>query len=112
YNVALSAGPALGGRLVHQLGATPVFAINAMSFVLSASLIAGIRLPAPRRKTDAPERTAIRDLVEGARYSLSNPLVRSLLLVIGLVLVAAASKTPLESFFILQTLSLGPEALG
>src|SRR6266513_766011 len=33
-------------------------------------------------------------------------------MVIGVVLMAAASKAPLESLFILGTLSLGPEALG
>src|SRR5206468_12832599 len=85
---------------------------NAMSFILPASLIAGIRLPAPRPRSEAADRTIVRDLVEGAKYSFRTPLVRGLLIVIGLVLVAAASKTPLESFFILTTLSLGPEALG
>src|SRR5205823_11188496 len=57
-------------------------------------------------------RTAMRDLKEGARYAISTPLVRGLLIVVGLVLVAAASKAPLESLFVLHTLDLGPEALG
>jgi transposase InsO family protein len=88
-----------------------VFAINAASFLISASLIAGIRLP--RIEAPAgPRPSAFRDVVEGARYSLSTPLVRGLLLVIGIVLVAAASKAPLESLFVMGTLSLGPEALG
>src|SRR5437588_668467 len=111
FNFAIMAGPAIGGILVAELGATPVFAINAMSFIVSASLIAGIRIT---RTSAEPtqRRSAFRDVVEGARYSLTTPLVRGLLMVIGVVLMAAASKAPLESLFILGTLSLGPEALG
>src|SRR5207249_5103173 len=54
----------------------------------------------------------LKDLREGARYAMSTPLVRALLIVVGLVLIAAASKAPLESLFVLQALNLGPEALG
>jgi MFS family permease len=39
-------------------------------------------------------------------------LVRTLLIVIGMVLIAAATKGPLEPLFVLSTLSLGPQALG
>jgi MFS family permease len=112
YHFAIMAGPALGGLLVSQFGATPVFAMNMLSFVVSAGLIAGMRLPPLQRIHPVRERTAMSDLVEGAKYSMSTPLVRGLLVVIGIVLVAAASKAPLESLFVLGTLALGPKALG
>src|SRR5205823_4905564 len=105
-------GPAIGGILVYNLGVVPVFAINAMSFILSASLIAGVRIPRPSRETLVRSRSAFRDVIEGAKYSITTPLTRGLLIVIGVVLMAAASKAPLESLFVLGTLSLGPEALG
>ncbi|HEX8098811.1 MAG TPA: MFS transporter, partial [Actinomycetota bacterium] len=109
-NFAIMAGPALGGFLVASFGARPVFGLNAGSFVLSAVLLAGLRL----KQDTAPgeERATFRDLAEGAKYSIRTPLVRGLLLVIGLVFVAAATKAPLESLFVLGTLSLGPTALG
>src|SRR5436305_4265633 len=111
YHFAIMAGPALGGLLVAAFRATPMFALDALSFVVSASLIAGIRLPRPAR-AESRNRSALKDLREGARYAMNTPLVRDLLIVIGLVLVAAASRAPLESLFILNTLNLGPEALG
>jgi HEAT repeat protein/MFS family permease len=111
FYFAIMAGPALGGALsATKVGPSAVFAINALSFVISIALIAGVRLPRP--SGEAREHTAMRDLVEGAKYAIKTPLVRGLLIVVGLVLVAAASKAPLESLFVLSTLSLGPEALG
>ncbi|MFN2544095.1 MAG: MFS transporter [Actinomycetota bacterium] len=115
FHFAIMAGPALGGFLVAQLGTTPVFAINALSFFVSAALLTGLRLPHPGANRDPEvkrEHTAVRDLVEGARYTMSTPLVRGMMLVIGIVLVAAAAKAPLESLFVLSTLSLDPQALG
>lgn len=110
FYFAVTAGPALGGFLAAALGGKPVFAINALSFLVSAALIAGVRLPPPRRQHVLS--TVRRDLVDGARYVARTPLVRGLLVVIGIVLVAAASKAPLESLFVLETLSYGPQALG
>ncbi len=107
---AIMAGPALGGFLVAKAGATPVFALNAGSFLLSALLLAGLRLKQETASTE--DRTTMHDLAEGAKYAIRTPLVRSLLVVIGIVLVAAATKAPLESLFVLGTLSLGPTALG
>jgi MFS family permease len=107
---AIMAGPALGGFLVATVGSTPAFALNAGSFLLSALLLGGLRL---KQETGPSEdRTTMHDLAEGAKYTLATPLVRSLLIVIGIVLVAAATKAPLESLFVLGTLSLGPTALG
>jgi MFS family permease len=112
YYVAVMTGPALGGFLVGELGAEPVFALNALSFLASAALIAGIRLPSPRAHAELESSSAHRDLAEGARYALTVPIVRALLVVMAIVIVGAATKAPLESLFVLGTLELGPKALG
>jgi MFS family permease len=44
-NLGITLGPALGGVLVAWLGASPVFLLNAVSFVVSAGLIWSIRAP-------------------------------------------------------------------
>jgi MFS family permease len=44
-NLGITLGPALGGVLVAWLGASPVFLLNAASFVVSAGLIWSIRAP-------------------------------------------------------------------
>jgi predicted MFS family arabinose efflux permease len=107
---AIMAGPALGGFLVATVGSTPAFALNAGSFLLSALLLGGLRLK--QETAPAEDRTTMHDLADGAKYAIRTPLVRSLLIVIGIVFVAAATKAPLESLFVLGTLSLGPTALG
>jgi MFS family permease len=44
-NLGITVGPALGGLLVAWLGASPVFLLNAGSFVISAGLVWSIRAP-------------------------------------------------------------------
>ena len=110
FHLAVTVGPLLGGLLVASLGATPAFAINAASFVVSACLVAQIRAR-PAAANGASHRRG-RDLVEGLRYSLATPLVRGILAVTGLVMFAVALRSPLEPLFVIETLAGTPEALG
>ena len=103
YHLAVMAGPALGAFLVGALDPRPVFGLNAASFVLSAALIVGTRLPPPARP-DA-EAAPLRDLREGMRYILVTPLVRGVLVVTGIVMLAAATKAPLEPLFVRDVLT-------
>jgi MFS family permease len=110
FHLSIMAGPALGGFLMAKFGAGPVFAINAASFAISAVLLIGIRLPRPDGVGSLREHG--RQLVEGLRYAAATPLVRGILMVTGLVMLGAATKAPLESLFVLGTLSQGVQALG
>lgn len=110
FHIAIVVGPALGGFLVAQFGQQPVFAMNAASFVISALLIAGVRIPRPRVKKELG--SPVRALFEGMRYAAMTPLVRGVIIVTVLIMLAASTKAPLESLFVLQTLSLGTQALG
>jgi MFS family permease len=110
FNFAVMAGPALGGLLVAELGTGPVFALNAATFAVSAALVGGLRLVPPHRGDSHTSPWS--DLVEGIRYSAATPLVRGMLIVLTLVVMGAASKAPLESLFVLDTLALGTSALG
>ena len=49
---------------------------------------------------------------EGFRYVVRTPLVRALLVVMGLVMLAAAVKSPIEPLYILRVLHGQPEMLG
>jgi MFS family permease len=51
-NLGITVGPALGGVLVAWLGASPVFLLNAASFVASAGLIWSIQAPFGGRNAD------------------------------------------------------------
>jgi MFS family permease len=110
YYFAVMAGPPVGGFLVARFAAESVFAINAVSFVVSALLIASV--PIATRVAEDARGPVARELRDGLRYVVTTRLVRSLLLVMGIVIVAAGTKAPLESLFVLNTLSLGAQALG
>jgi predicted MFS family arabinose efflux permease len=110
FTFAVTAGPLLGGVVVAQLGAAPGFGLNAVSFAISAALVLATRIP---RATASPSSLSpLRDLREGARHIARSPLTRSLLLVLGFVMLAAAFKAPLEPLFVLDVLAERPEALG
>ncbi len=110
YNFAVMAGPVIGGILVASVGASWAFGLQAVSFMTSGVLLVGVRFPAgdPTAAATPP----LRALVEGIRYALARPVIRGALIVIGLVMVAASIRSPLEPLFLIQTLKLRPEALG
>ena len=110
FTFAVTAGPLIGGVVVAQLGSHPGFALNAVSFAVSAVLILAARVP--RQAHSGARLSPLKDLREGARHIAHAPLTRSLLLVLGLVMLAAAFKAPLEPLFVLETLAERPEALG
>ncbi|HEV8681838.1 MAG TPA: MFS transporter [Actinomycetota bacterium] len=111
YHLAVMIGPLLGGFLVTAAGPTAAFALNAGSFLLSAVLVAGVHLPR-REAFEKADSSPWQDLLEGARYSITTPLVRGVLLVTGLVMLAASIRTPLEPLFVLGTLGGKASALG
>lgn len=107
YHAAVMVGPALGAFLVSTLDPTSVFGLNGASFAISALVILGVRMPA--RERHQRRTSPARDLVEGGRYVLRTPLVRGVLLVMSVVLLAAATKTPLETLFVRDVLTKGAE---
>jgi MFS family permease len=106
YHAAVMLGPALGAFLVAQTGARTVFGLNAASFGVSALLIVGARVPQTAHGTGrATVRAVATDLADGARYVWRSALVRGVLIVMAIVLVAAAAKTPLETLFVRDVLT-------
>jgi predicted MFS family arabinose efflux permease len=109
YHSAVMIGPVIGGLLVAHLGAEPAFAINAASFAASALLVLRVHLPA---QEPTESWSPIAELREGLQYSLSTPLVRGLMVVIGMVMVGAAIKNPTEPAFVFQRLHGTTQTLG
>jgi MFS family permease len=109
FHTAIMVGPVIGAMIASAYGPKLALAINATSFALSAILVAGVNI----KRTEAPtDSSPARALIEGFRYTLATPLARGVMMIIGLVMVAAAVRTPLEPLFILKTLSESPAALG
>jgi MFS family permease len=72
WSAALAFGSALGGAIAVTLGARAAFLLDALSFVISALILATVRVPpAPPREGAAPakhDRLGLAALREGARY--------------------------------------------
>ena len=78
FNVALVAGPFIGGALVAASGARLVFAVNAATFVLSAGLIAMTSGAFGGGSTNVAEHHDTRALLAGFRLLLGNRLLAPL----------------------------------
>lgn len=70
WSVMLAFGAAVGGLVAGQWGAYPFFAIDAVTFLASALLLAQIRYVAPEREPDADPsvRAAVGEYLEGMHY--------------------------------------------
>jgi MFS family permease len=110
FNFSVMIGPLVGGLLIANLGIRSVIAVDASSFVLSAVLIWTTALSSDRLRSEPSSQWS--DLKEGIRYSFTNPLVRWIFLVTGIVMIGAAIKAPLEPLFVLKTLHQPPGSLG
>lgn len=69
WQIALLAGPALAGLLIPLVGELHLFTVDGFSFLLSALLIAGIRVPAEARRVAA---IAGKPLLTELRLALRN----------------------------------------
>lgn len=112
YLIGLRTGQAAGGPVGAALlglgGVAAVAVANAASFLVSAAAVARSRPegPVPRR-----ERIAIRtSIAEGLRHVAGDPALRTLVLVVGLVELAAAG--PVNIGLVLLAHSIGAGAPG
>jgi MFS family permease len=85
WSAMLTIGAAIGGVVTGWFGTDVAFILDAMTYLLSAALIASVRIPKrpPREKSKLTFGRAlgITQTVEGARYVKDRPRVLALLLV-------------------------------
>jgi MFS family permease len=85
WSVMLTLGAAIGGVVTGWFGTDVAFVLDALTYLLSAALIASVRFPkrAPRekRKLTVNRALGISETMEGARYVKYRPRVLALLLV-------------------------------
>jgi MFS family permease len=109
FNGARVIGPAVAGILVAKIGEGWCFAANAISYI---AVIIGLLL----MKVDSPARSTthspIEDIVEGFRWVNQTKIIRSLLLLIGLVSLVGMPYTVLMPIFADKILHGGARGLG
>jgi predicted MFS family arabinose efflux permease len=109
-NLARSAGPAVAGLLVAQLGSAAVFGLNALSFAIFAVVLVAWRRP-PQCGGEPPEHftEAVR---AGERFVRYSPSVRRILLWVLLFVIPGSVVWGLLPLVARQHLHLGAQGYG
>ncbi|MDV9177282.1 MFS transporter [Streptomyces sp. W16] len=106
------AGPAIGGVLVQVLTAPVAVIADALSFVVSASLLGRIRVDEPTN-TEVAGPSLLRRAREGLAFVLDEPVIRAgLLCATTLNFFTFLSSTGLLVLFADRVLQLSPGAIG
>ena len=113
---AQTAGPALGGGLVGLLGAPVTIAIDAVSYLVEAALIARLPLTEPARVTAADEpprrRSVRREIGQGLRWTYRHVSLAPLAISTHLWFFANAGALTVLALFALRDLALSPAGYG
>jgi MFS family permease len=113
-------GPPAGGLLFALVGLTASAIVDSASFLVSALLLLGIRLPATTRSTSAPENGGalglrwafLGELADGVRCILTSRVFEALCLVLGTVMVAQGLLETLLVPFVVDVLHYDPTRYG
>lgn len=107
------AGPALAGIVIAAVGPGPAFAVDAVTFLVSAIAVAAIRLRPAHRAVESGVRQTVRQVGEGLTYVRSQPWIWATLVSAMLsLLIFFGPVQVLVPFLVKNRLNLGPEALG
>lgn len=99
----------VAGALVAFAGPGPAFAINALSFFVSAALLARLRVPAPAARVRA---RYMGDVREGLAMIRRSPLLRGLAQVQSLAALSAGATSALLVVLAERHLRVGPDSFG
>ena len=109
-SVAQLAGPTLAGGLVSAAGAAVAVLADAVSFLLSGSIVTAIR---GREARPEPTSTRARtELVEGLRYVFSQPYLRTLTVWISVANLFTSALFALMIVYFVRDLHLGAATIG
>ena len=103
-------GPAIGGLLIAGVGEAACFGINAITYLAVLAQLLRIKIHEPVKK--AGGQSLLRDLVEGWRFGLSQPVVRTLVIMVGAVSFAVSPYTILMPAISVGTFNRGAELNG
>ncbi len=111
-SVAEIAGPPAGGALVQLISAPLAIVFDAISFLASALAIGLIGVPEPAPAATHGQPSLRRDLAEGLRVVLYNPLLRALL-VVGVILSLFGNIIgTLYDVYLIRDLGMSPAIVG
>lgn len=105
-------GPAIAGMLIQVISAPFAIVLDALSFIFSASAFSLIRKPEPKPLAHADGRSMRREITEGVRLVMHDPLLRVLAISLGLRSLFGSFMGTLYDIFGIRYLGLTPAILG
>ncbi|GAC1456248.1 MAG: MFS transporter [Ktedonobacteraceae bacterium] len=119
FNMARILGPGLGGLLIAWLGVTPLFLLNAISFIpvlIGLALIDPSKLHSHAKSVVAGmpshKQTTMQSLREGLSYVAKTPSVLLIIVVIGAVSLFGINFNVVLPLFATDVLHAGPVGFG
>ena len=110
FNIARSAGPAIGGAIVAAAGAAAAFAVNTVSYIGLIVVLARWRPPPHPRAL--PRETLSLAIAAGVRYVMMSPAIRRVLLRSAVFGISAAAVMALMPLVAKVLLGGGPLTYG
>lgn len=110
--VAQASGPAVAGGLVQLLGAPLAVLVDAVSYLVSAVLVATVRVDEPRDPTRRRVRDVGPEIGEGLRWIYRHPTLRPLAISTHAWFACSAVAGAVMTPFALRTLHLSAGTLG
>jgi MFS family permease len=108
---AQAAGPALGGGLVQVVGAASAVLLDAVSYLVSAAFLAGMRTREQVPARD-PDRSLRAEMAEGLRYVLGHPLLRPIVGCTGTANLFTGVLSAVTVLFLARELGQPPAVVG
>ena len=109
---AQAAGPSIGGALVTLLSAPMAIVVDAASFLISGSLIASANARDQVQREPQPKISLRTELRQAARYLVSDPYLRPLLVGHALANLALGLLWAIVIVYAVRVLGLMPATLG
>jgi MFS family permease len=119
FNLARILGPGLGGLIIAWVGVTPLFLLNAISFIPVITGLALIRMSElhaqakpPTLEADAPRQNTLQSLREGLAYVWHTPSILLIIAVLGTISLFGINFNVVLPLFATDVLHAGAVGFG
>lgn len=112
YSAASMSGRGLSGIVTQVVGATASTLFNAISFIVSALCLLGIRAPQPETTKPRQAANLRQDIVRGIELVFRDPYLRPMAIFGGLANLALDANAAIVLVFLVRTVGLSPGIVG
>ena len=111
FSTSIMVGPVFGGLLVASIGVDAAFLADAVTYLISASLLSTVPLPHPSRESEEEE-GFVRELRSGFGYLLGARVPLAIVVGAFLTILTINATVPAEVFLAKETFGAGDAGYG